>query len=199
MLWASPLYSLCIHSFPHTCWLRQVLTLAINIVAQKEETDRKSCEDFIGARRTQPLVDCLWCFVVFVSRTKRKSLIIFLFHTWYCSCIHFYVTICMKLDLGMHIVMQLVFFGKAGVTPHKVSSPLHTKSEGRWRLPVSHLGPKASGEPCTTWSTQESLHKVGTTLHPLSSKLSLTLSTYTKHMQVYGWAIKHLDGLDMIF
>jgi hypothetical protein len=30
----------------------------------------------------------------------------------------------------------------------------------------------------------ESPHKVGTTLHSLSSKLSLALSTYTKHMQV---------------
>jgi hypothetical protein len=47
--------------------------------------------------------------------------------------------------------------------PHKVSSPLHTKSEGRRRLPVSHLGPKAFGAPCTSWSTQESPHKVGTT------------------------------------
>jgi hypothetical protein len=36
-------------------------------------------------------------------------------------------------------------------------------------------------------------------LHSLSSKLSLALSTYIKHMQVYGWVIKHLDGLDMIF
>jgi hypothetical protein len=36
-------------------------------------------------------------------------------------------------------------------------------------------------------------------MQSLSSKLSLALSTYTKHMQVYGWAIKHLDGLDMIF
>jgi hypothetical protein len=66
-------------------------------------------------------------------------------------------------------------------------------------LPVSHLGPKASGEPSTPWFTQESPHKVGTTMQSLSSKLSLALSTYTKHMQVYGWAIKHLDGLDMIF
>jgi hypothetical protein len=46
--------------------------------------------------------------------------------------------------------------------PHKVSSPLHTKPEGRRRLPVCHVGPKASGAPCTTWSTQESPHKVGT-------------------------------------
>jgi hypothetical protein len=60
-------------------------------------------------------------------------------------------------------------------------------------------GPKASGEPCTPWFTQESPHKVGTTIHSLSSKPSLALSTYTKHMQAYGWAIKHLDGLDMIF
>jgi hypothetical protein len=72
--------------------------------------------------------------------------------------------------------------------PHKVSSPLHTKPEGRWQLLVSHLGPKASGEPCTPWFTQESPHKIGTTLHSLSSKLSLALSVYTKHMQVYGWA-----------
>jgi hypothetical protein len=83
--------------------------------------------------------------------------------------------------------------------PHTVFSPLHTKPKGRRRLPVSHLGPKASGEPCTHWFTQESPHKVGTSLHSLSSKLSLALNTYTKHMQVYGWAIKYLDGLDMIF
>jgi hypothetical protein len=55
-------------------------------------------------------------FGAFVSRIKRKSLIIFLFHTWYCFCIHFYVTIYMKLDPGMHIGLHLVFFGKSGVT-----------------------------------------------------------------------------------
>jgi hypothetical protein len=65
-------------------------------------------------------------------------------------------------------------------------------------LPVRHLGPMASGEPCTPSFTPETPHKVGTTLHSLSSKLSLALSTYTKHTQVYGWAIKNLDGLDMI-
>jgi hypothetical protein len=53
-------------------------------------------------------------------------------------------------------------------------------------IAVSHLGPKASDEPCATGFTQESPHKVGTTLHSLSSKLSLALGTYTKHMQVYG-------------
>jgi hypothetical protein len=31
-------------------------------------------------------------------------------------CIHLYVTICMKLDHGMHIGLHLVFFGKTGVT-----------------------------------------------------------------------------------
>jgi hypothetical protein len=36
-----------------------VLTLAINIVAQKEEADLRSCEDVAGARRTQPPFDCL--------------------------------------------------------------------------------------------------------------------------------------------
>jgi hypothetical protein len=34
----------------------------------------------------------------------------------YCFCIHLYVTICMKLDPGMHIGLHLVFFGKSGVT-----------------------------------------------------------------------------------
>jgi hypothetical protein len=47
---------------------------------------------------------------------KRKSLIILLFLTWYCFCIHLYVTICMKLDPSMHIGLHLVFFGKTGVT-----------------------------------------------------------------------------------
>jgi hypothetical protein len=106
-----------LHSyFPHTCWVRQVLTLAINNVAQKEEVDLKSCEDVAGARRTQPLVDCLRCFVIFVSKIKRKSLIIFLFLTWYWTVIHLYVTICMEIDPGIHIVMHLVFFEKIGVT-----------------------------------------------------------------------------------
>jgi hypothetical protein len=73
--------------------------------------------------------------------------------------------------------------------PHKVFLLLHTKSEGRRRLPVIHLGPKASGGPCTPWFTQESPHKVGTKLHSLGSKLSLALSTHTKRVQVYGWAI----------
>jgi hypothetical protein len=36
-----------------------VLTLAINIVAQKEEAALMSCEDVVGARRTQPPVDYL--------------------------------------------------------------------------------------------------------------------------------------------
>jgi hypothetical protein len=36
-----------------------VLTLAINIVAQKEEATLKSCEEVVGARCTQPPVDCL--------------------------------------------------------------------------------------------------------------------------------------------
>jgi hypothetical protein len=36
-----------------------VLTLAVNIVAQKKEVALKSCEDVAGARRTQPPVDCM--------------------------------------------------------------------------------------------------------------------------------------------
>jgi hypothetical protein len=53
-----------LHSyFPHTCWVRQVLTLAINNVAQKEEATPKSCEDVAGSRRTQPPVDYLWSLV----------------------------------------------------------------------------------------------------------------------------------------
>jgi hypothetical protein len=42
--------------------------------------------------------------------------------------------------------------------------------------------------PLRSFSTQESPHKVDTTLHSLSSKLILALSTYTKHVQVYGLA-----------
>jgi hypothetical protein len=35
-----------LHSyFPHTCWVRQVLTLAINNVAQKEEATVEFAED----------------------------------------------------------------------------------------------------------------------------------------------------------
>jgi hypothetical protein len=36
-----------------------VLTLAIYNVAQKKEVTPKSCEDVVGARRTQPPVDRL--------------------------------------------------------------------------------------------------------------------------------------------
>jgi hypothetical protein len=53
-----------LHSyFPHTWWVRQVLTLAINNVAQKEEATLEFVEDVAGSRRTQPPVDCLWCLV----------------------------------------------------------------------------------------------------------------------------------------
>jgi hypothetical protein len=55
-------------------------------------------------------------FGAFVSRIKCKSMIISLFLTWYCFCIHLYVTICMKLDTSMHIGLHLVFFRKIGVT-----------------------------------------------------------------------------------
>jgi hypothetical protein len=56
---------------------------------------------------------------------------------------------------------ELLHLGRGPPCPlHKVSLPLHTKPEGRRRLPFSHLGLKASGAPCTTWCTQESRHKV---------------------------------------
>jgi hypothetical protein len=120
-----------LHSyFPHTCWVRQVLTLAINNVAQKEEADMKSCEDVAGARRAQPPVDCLWCFVVFVSRIKRNTMIISLFFlTWYCFCYSLMSTICMKIDLGLHIVMHLVFFGKTRVTPDSLTPVCTLRTE----------------------------------------------------------------------
>jgi hypothetical protein len=85
---------------------------------------------------------------------------------------------------------ELLHLGRGSPRPsHKVSLPLHTKPEGQRWLPVSELGPKASDASCTTRFTQESPCKVGTTLHSLSSKLSLALSTHTKYVQVYGWAI----------
>jgi hypothetical protein len=53
-----------LHSyFPHSCWVRQVLTLAINNVAQKAEATPEFVEDVAGARRTRLPVDCLWCLV----------------------------------------------------------------------------------------------------------------------------------------
>jgi hypothetical protein len=99
-------------SFPHTCWVRQVLTLAINNVAQKEEAAMKMLLE-LGIRNPSRLPVM---FGAFISRIKCKSLIIFLFLTWHSFCIHLYVTMCMKLDPGMHIVTHLVFFGETGVT-----------------------------------------------------------------------------------
>jgi hypothetical protein len=91
-----------------------VLTLAINNVAEKEEDTLKSCED-VGSRRTQPPVDCLWSLVFSLPGLSVNSdnlpfsyVILFLLFT--------YVTICMKLDPGMHIGLHLVFFGKTIVT-----------------------------------------------------------------------------------
>jgi hypothetical protein len=63
-----------LHSFfPHTCWVRQVRTLAINNVAQKEDATLKSCEDVAGSRRTQPPVDCLWSLVPSFPGLSVKS------------------------------------------------------------------------------------------------------------------------------
>jgi hypothetical protein len=77
-------------------------------------------------------------FGAFVSRIKRKSLIIFLSLTRYCFCIHFYVTICMKLDPGMHIGLHLVSFGKSGVT-HRVvaAAPAPAPTTPRTPSPLS--------------------------------------------------------------
>jgi hypothetical protein len=68
-----------------------VFTLAINNVAQKEEVALKSYENVAGARRTQPPV----VFGAFVSRIKRKSLIISIFsyvilkcYSLICHCMH---------------------------------------------------------------------------------------------------------------
>jgi hypothetical protein len=96
------------------------------------------------------LMNMCWCYVyatpsrltvmfgAYVSRIKRKSLIISLFLTWHCFCIHLYVTICMKLDPGMHIGMHLVFFGKAGVTiSHWTKSFNSPSAKGHARLPTS--------------------------------------------------------------
>jgi hypothetical protein len=92
-----------------------VLTLAINNIAQKEEATLKSCEDVASSRRTQPPVDCLGSLVLSFPGLSVNSdnlpfsyVILFLLFT--------YVTICMKLDPGMHIGLHLVFFGKTCVT-----------------------------------------------------------------------------------
>jgi hypothetical protein len=56
-------------------------------------------------------------FGAFASPGSRcKSLIISLSLRDIVSVIHYDVTICMKLDAGIHIVKHLVFFGKSGVT-----------------------------------------------------------------------------------
>jgi hypothetical protein len=75
----------------------------------------------LGVRNPSPLPVM---FGAVISRIKRKSLIIFLFLMWYCFFIHLFVTICMKLDLGMHIGLHLVFFGKSGVTVSHMTSYL---------------------------------------------------------------------------
>jgi hypothetical protein len=72
-------------------------------------------------------------FGVFVSRIKHKSLIIFLFLTWYCFCYSLMSTICMKIDPGMHIGLHLAFFGKTGVTASTGTPAEMRKSlQDRW-------------------------------------------------------------------
>jgi hypothetical protein len=93
------------------CW-----PFLYTMLLRKKKATLKSCEDVAGVRRTQPPVDCLWCLEPSFPGFKRKSLIIFIFLTWYFFCIHLYVTICMKLDPDMHIGMHLVSFGESGVT-----------------------------------------------------------------------------------
>jgi hypothetical protein len=83
------------------------------------------CWWVLGVRNPQSIACDVWSLRF---QDKRKSLIIFLFLTWYCFCINLFVTICMKLDPGIYIVMHLVFFGKTGVT------------STQWRLLDPHLG-----------------------------------------------------------
>jgi hypothetical protein len=87
-------------------------------------------------------------FGVFVSRIKCKSLIISLFLTWYWTVIHLYVTICMKLDPGMHIGLHLVFFGKTGVTAWAHPGPVRGLLRPVLLLASSRSSPLLHVGPC---------------------------------------------------
>jgi hypothetical protein len=94
-----------------------------------------------SSRRAQPPVDYLWSLEpLFPGLSVNFDNLPFL--TWYCFCIHFYVTICMKLDPGMHIVMHLVFFGKTGVTESPLQKCPQCNRQCKSPLPVLTGGPQ---------------------------------------------------------
>jgi hypothetical protein len=120
-------------------------------------------------------------FGAFVSRIKHKSLIIFLFLTWYCFCYSLMSTMCMKLDPGMHIVMHLVFFGKAGVTGEVLPkfctySVVFLVSQSRTcrRVPEAPRLPRSSSSALR--SCLHSLWLVSTTTLGIIQLFSLPLS-----------------------
>jgi hypothetical protein len=84
-----------LHSFfPLTCWVRQVVTLAMNNVAQKEEAVVKSLWRCASARCTQPPVDCLWCLehsfpgLSVISDNLCFSYVILFLYTIICHYMH---------------------------------------------------------------------------------------------------------------
>ena len=83
-----------------------------------------------------------------------------------------------KKDGGLHVPCT------------KMSSPLHTKPEGRWRCRRVTKTPRMAGSPSTCGgSLLESRHKVHNLTHS-SAKLVLNLRM---------WSICSLDGLEMFF
>jgi hypothetical protein len=72
--------------------------------------------------------------------------------------------------------------------PHKASSPLPTKPEGR-RLAGELPRLRGSGAPCTTWSPRESPHKAGTPCISLSTKPMLIPHTLSM-WKAFGYPLK---------
>jgi hypothetical protein len=128
------------HIIPNTCWVStiSVLTLVI-IAAQKRKLMWSLLKMMLSSRPTQPLVDCLWSWSLhfqdklYNSDNLYNLLVLF---SWYCYWLFpEEVTICMKLDPGIHIVMHLILSLNPSVTlPPSFTHTTHWKP-----LSLSHL------------------------------------------------------------
>ena len=72
----------------------------------------------LSSRRAQPPVDCLWSWSHhFQDKLYNSYNLLIIAFTWYCYWLFTYnVSICMKLDPGIHIAMHSVLSLKPGVT-----------------------------------------------------------------------------------
>ena len=104
--------------FLWSCWVPTICVVTLAYCCSEWEGVRSILKMMLSSRHAQPPVDSLWSWSHrFQDKLYNSDNPLIITFTWYCYWLFTYnVSICMKLDPGIHIVMYLVLSLKLGVT-----------------------------------------------------------------------------------